>query len=178
MDLRSRGRLSDEVVMKVRSEEGVPYRGVVFDDYNGKGWEISTGDNAEELDSDGLRFDTFVAENTEPAQGPSREVAQVFHVEKDSSNIIFGAYHPETVFFPTSSIEIDPYGALRAPYKVPAGSTYSVISRVPNASPEGLRSAGTAYPEEIESKYTQLPPTGLTRTRALAARLTQGTTNP
>src|SRR5829696_8381393 len=37
MDLRSRGRLSDEVVMKVRSEEGVPYRGVVFDDYNGKG---------------------------------------------------------------------------------------------------------------------------------------------
>src|SRR5918992_497469 len=33
MDLRSRGRLSDEVVMKVRSEETVPYRGVAFDDY-------------------------------------------------------------------------------------------------------------------------------------------------
>src|SRR5215212_7549516 len=42
MDLRSRGRLSDEVVMKVRSEEPIPYRGVVFDDYNGKGWEISS----------------------------------------------------------------------------------------------------------------------------------------
>ncbi len=178
MDLRSRGRLSDEIVMKVRSEEGVPYRGVVFDDYNGKGWEISTGDDAEKLDSDGVRFDTFTAENAEPAQGPSREVAQVFHVEEDSSNIIFGAYHPETVFFPTSNIEIDPYGALRAPYQIPAGSTYSVISHVPNASPDQLRSAGTAYPEEIESKYTQLPPTGLDRTRALAARLTEDTTNP
>src|SRR5215212_2781340 len=178
MDLRSRGRLSDEVVMKVRSEETVPYRGVIFDDYNGKGWEISTGDDAEKLDSDGVRFDTLTAQNAEPAQGPYREVAQVFNVEEDSSNVIFGAYHPETVFFPTSSIEIDPYGALRAPYEIPSGSTYSVISHVPNTTPDQLRSAGTAYPEEIESKYTQLPPTGLDRTRALAARLTEGTANP
>src|SRR5215207_2904784 len=178
MDLRSRGRLSDEVVMKVRSEEGVPYRGVVFDDYNGKGWEISTGDDAEKIESDGVRFDTFTAQNAEPAQGPYREVAQVFNVEEDSSNVIFGAYHPETVYFPTSNIEIDPYGALRAPYKIPAGSTYSVISHVPNATPDQLRSAGTAYPEEIETRYTQLPPAGLDRTRSLAARLTEGTTNP
>ncbi|HEX2740301.1 MAG TPA: transglutaminase domain-containing protein, partial [Rubrobacter sp.] len=76
------------------------------------------------------------------------------------------------------SIKIDPYGSLRAPYKIPSGSTYSVISRVPNSSPDQLRSAGTAYPEEILSKYTQLPPTGLERTRSLAARLTEGTTNP
>ena len=69
MDLRSRGRLSDEVVMKVRSEETVPYRGVVFDDYNGKGWEISTGDNAETLASDSMGFDTYAASNTEPVQG-------------------------------------------------------------------------------------------------------------
>src|SRR5918994_665265 len=57
MDLRSRGRLSDEVMMKVRSEESLPYRGVVFDEYNGKGWEISTGDAAEKLTSDNPRFD-------------------------------------------------------------------------------------------------------------------------
>ena len=37
MDLRSRGRLSDTVVMKVKSQEPTPYRGVAFDDYNGKG---------------------------------------------------------------------------------------------------------------------------------------------
>ncbi|MDQ3864117.1 MAG: transglutaminase domain-containing protein, partial [Actinomycetota bacterium] len=70
------------------------------------------------------------------------------------------------------------YGALRAPYEIPAGSTYSVISSVPNASPEQLRSAGTHYPNEIEDKYTQLPPTGLQRTSELASRLTEGTTNP
>src|SRR5215210_6214471 len=178
MDLRSRGRLSDEVVMKVRSEEPVPYRGVVFDDYNGKGWEISTGDDGEKLTSDSMRFDTFTATNTEPEEGPSREVAQVFRVEEDSANIIFGAYRPETIFFPTSNIKIDRYGSLRAPYQIPEGSAYSVISSVPNASPDQLRSAGTAYPEEVVDRYTQLPPTGLDRTRELAGRLTAGTTNP
>src|SRR5215217_5353507 len=177
MDLRSRGRLSDEVVMKVRSEEPVPYRGVVFDDYNGKGCEISS-DATETLTSDHLRFDTFTATNTEPAEGPSREVSQVFRIEEDSSNIIFGAYRPETIFFPTSSIKIDRYGSLRAPYQIPEGSAYSVISTVPNATPDQLRSASTAYPEEVVDKYTQLPPDGLDRTRELASRLTAGTSNP
>src|SRR5919112_874508 len=177
MDLRSRGRLSDEVVMKVRSEEPVPYRGVVFDDYNGKGWEISS-DATESLTSGTLRFDTFTAMNTEPSEGPSREVTQVFRIEKNSSNIIFGAYRPETVFFPTSSIKIDRYGTLRAPYQIPEGSAYSVISHVPNATPNQLRSASTAYPEEVVDKYTQLHPTGLDRTRELASRLTAGTTKP
>src|SRR5215204_3667450 len=178
MDLRSRGRLSEEVVMKVRSEETVPYRGVAFDDYNGKGWEISTGDTAEKLTSNSMRFDTFTATNTELEQGSSREVAQVFRIEKDSSNIIFGAYRPETVFFPTSTIKIDPYASLRAPYQIPEGSAYSVISNVPNASADQLRSAGTVYPEEIAERYTQLPPTGLERTRELASRLTEDATNP
>ncbi len=179
MDLRSRGRLSDEVVMKVRSEEEIPYRGVVFDEYNGKGWQISTGDTAEEVTSPtSPRFDMFDARNTEPAQGPTRQVAQVFHVEKDSSNVIFGAYRPETVFFPTSTIEVDPYNSLRAPYEIPSGSTYSVISQVPNATPDQLRATSQDYPDEIAGKYTKLPPTGLERTRALAQDLTKDTDNP
>lgn len=179
MDLRSRGRLSDEVVMKVRSEEPIPYRGVVFDEYNGKGWEISTRDQAEKLDpTTSPRFDLSTARNTEPAQGPARQVAQVFHVEKDSSNIIFGAYRPETVFFPTSTIKVDPYDSIRAPYEIPAGSTYSVISQVPNASPDQLRRTGTNYPADVVQKYTELPPTGLDRTRDLARRLTAKTNDP
>jgi hypothetical protein len=178
MDLRSRRRLSDEIVMKVRSEEAVPYRGVVFDEYNGKGWEISTGDAAETLSSPSPRFDMYAARNTEPMQGPMRDVAQVFHVEKDSSNVIFGAYRPETVFFPTSSIKVDPYNSLRAPYQIPASSSYSVISQVPNATPDQLRFAGTNYPEEIVEKYTGIPATGLDRTRELARQLSESTTNP
>ncbi|MGH3085932.1 MAG: transglutaminase TgpA family protein [Rubrobacteraceae bacterium] len=180
MDLRSRGRLSDDIVMKVRSEETIPYRGVVFDEYNGKGWEISTGDEAETLTSNGPRFDMLTAGNTaEPLEGPSRQVAQVFHVERDAANVIFGAYRPETLFFPTSSIKVDPYNSLRAPYKLPEGSTYSVISEVPNTSPDELRSAPTDYSEDIAEKYTKLPEgSDLDRTRALARELAEGTDNP
>ena len=65
MDLRSRGRLSDDIVMKVRSEESVPYRGVAFDEYNGKGWEISSGDAAETLTSESPLFDMYLARNAE-----------------------------------------------------------------------------------------------------------------
>ncbi len=179
MDLRSRGQLSDEIVMKVRSEEPVPYRSVVFDEYNGKGWKVSTGDDAETLKSDSPRFDMFNAENTEAAEGPTRQVAQVFYVEEDQSNVIFGTYRPETVYFPTSSIKVDPYNSLRAPYQLPAGSTYSVVSQVPNASPDQLRSATTSYPEPVVEKYTRLPAdSDLERTRELAQRLTEDTSSP
>ena len=179
MDLRSRGRLSDEIVMKVRSEEAVPYRGIAFDEYNGKGWEISTGeDSLETLVSDGPRYDLFSAQNVEPVEGQTRQVAQVFYVEEDASNVIFGAYRPETVFFPAGGIKVDPQVSVRAPYKIPAGSTYSVISQLPNASSDQLRSAGTTYPAGMVEKYTALPPTGLERTRQLARELTAGATNP
>ncbi|CAA9488428.1 MAG: FIG001454: Transglutaminase-like enzymes, putative cysteine proteases [uncultured Rubrobacteraceae bacterium] len=181
MDLRSRGRLSDTVVMKVKSQEPTPYRGVVFDEYNGKGWEISTGadeGSLEKLVSDGPRYDLFAARNTEPQQGASRQVAQVFYVEKDASNVIFGAFRPETLYFPASGIKIDPYNSLRAPYEIPEGSTYSVISQVPNASPDALRAAGTAYPEPVTEKYLGLPEGGQERTRELAREITKDATNP
>ena len=181
MDLRSRGRLSDEVVMKVKSQEPIPYRGVVFDEYNGKGWEISTGDDEDSLEtlrSDGPRYDLFSARNTEPKQGASRQVAQVFYVEEDSSNVIFGAFRPETLYFPASGIKVDPYNSLRAPYGIPEGSTYSVISQVPNASADGLRAAGTSYPKEITDGYLGLPASGQERTRELARELTKEATNP
>lgn len=178
MDLRARGLLSDEIVMKVRSQEPVPYRGVVFDEYNGKGWVISTGDQAEELRSDGPRYEMGFADHTEPAHGPARQVAQIYHIERDASNVIFGAFRPETVFFPASGIKVDPYNSLRSPYVIPEGSTYSVISRVPNSTPEQLRAAGTRYPPEILEKYTVLPPTDLTRTRELARELAGDAQSP
>ena len=179
MDLRSRGRLSDDVVMKVRSEEPIPYRGVAFEVYNGKGWETSfEEEDLETLTSDDPRFDLFESQNMEPSQGLTREVAQVFYVEQESANVIFGAYRPETVFFPTSSISVGPYSSLRAPYPVPEGSTYSVISQVPASTPDQLRAANNSYPEEIVDQYTALPGEGLDRTRELARELTAGTDNP
>ena len=67
---------------------------------------------------------------------------------------------------------------MRAPYELPSGSTYSVISTVPNAPPQQLRAAGTNYPEDVLARYTRLPSSGLERTRTLARELTEDTNNP
>ena len=179
MDLRSRGRLSDEVVMKVRSEEAVPYRGVVFDDYNGKGWEISTGDNAEKLDlgqpalrhvhSRERRAGAGAGQGGRPGL-PRREGLLQHHLRRlpPRDGLLPDEHHRDR------PLRLPAERRTRSPRAPRTRSSPSV----PNASPAQLRSAGTVYPEEIADKYTQLPPTGLERTRALAARLTEDTTNP
>ena len=68
-----------------------------------------------------------------------------------------------------------PEGALRDPRGL---DVVGVVSRIPNASPDQLRSAGDDYPEALTEKYTALPPTGLGRTRALARGLTEGAASP
>ena len=47
-----------------------------------------------------------------PAFGvPARPT--IFYVEKDQPNVIFGAYRPETLFFPASGMKIDQFDSLR-----------------------------------------------------------------
>ncbi|CAN5877594.1 hypothetical protein BH23ACT11_BH23ACT11_19390 [soil metagenome] len=65
-----------------------------------------------------------------------------------------------------------------APYPIPEGSTYSVISQVPASTPDQLRTATTSYQQDVVNRYTKLPRNGLDRTRKLARELTAGTDNP
>ena len=61
---------------------------------------------------------------------------------------------------------------------VAPGDTYSVAGLTSTAGPEQLRSAGTDYPAWVSERYLQLPATITDRTRALAADLATGQTNP
>ncbi|MFN2389402.1 MAG: DUF3488 domain-containing protein, partial [Actinomycetota bacterium] len=49
MDLRIRGDLSDQLVMRVRSTAAAMWRGVLFDTYDGVAWTGAGGDDAVEL---------------------------------------------------------------------------------------------------------------------------------
>jgi hypothetical protein len=53
-----------------------------------------------------------------------------------------------------------------------------VISQLPNSSAEGLRAAGTNYPDPVRERYLTLPGNGLDRTRELARDITEDMTNP
>jgi hypothetical protein len=60
---------------------------------------------------------------------------------------------------------------------VGAGDTYDITSVVSNATADDLRTAGTAYPVEISSRYLQLPAV-TDRVTALSKQLAAGKNNP
>ena len=58
------------------------------------------------------------------------------------------------------------------------GTTYSVESQRPNATPAELRAAGTAYPSDVASQYTQLPESTPDRVATRTSRVTANADNP
>ncbi|MDO8736909.1 MAG: DUF3488 and transglutaminase-like domain-containing protein [Thermoleophilia bacterium] len=156
MDLRSRGNLSDDIVLKVRSDSYDLYRGIVFDRYNGKGWEI-TSEAAEDVSADEQPIFPDI---------PGRPVSQVrtkvqsFFVEADLPNIIFASWKPEQLFFPANRIKVDSYGSLRSPFELTEGTVYSVISEQPLYSGKILRSYPRASDPPAAPEYTALPDSG------------------
>ncbi|MHB1326426.1 MAG: transglutaminase TgpA family protein [Thermoleophilia bacterium] len=153
MDLRSRGNLSDDVVLKVRSDDYDFYRGVVFDRYNGKGWEISSEATAE------ITTDSppFTLSNSEFPLAPVKSKLQSFYLQTEMPNIIFAAWKPQQLFFPASKIKVDDYGSIRSPFPLTEDTVYSVISEEPIFSASTLRHYPRASDPPAGFQYTSLP---------------------
>jgi transglutaminase-like putative cysteine protease len=182
VDLRSRGRLSDEVVLRVRSPQAALWRGLAYDTYDGLTWTTSDdrvfGVGRESSDgfdlSDGVEGGGVT---------PTQTVLATFYVQTDLPNVVFGAYRPEEVYFPASQIAVDPYGAVRAPILLEEGVVYSVVSDIPAATPDMLRAIEqvTTVPSdapEVETgtnPYLQLPEDLPDRVVQLAEQITAGT---
>lgn len=153
MDLRSRGNLSDDIVLKVRSDSYDFYRGVVFDRYNGKGWEISS-DESRDITSDEppLNLDIPGVPVTQ-----IRTKIQSFFVERELPNIIFATWKPEQLYFPANRVKVDSYDSLRSPYELTEGTVYSVISEQPVYTSSTLRNFPRTSDPLVSSEYTALP---------------------
>lgn len=153
MDLRSRGNLSDDIVLKVRSDSYDFYRGVVFDRYNGMGWEISSDQTRDvTADEPPLNLDIPGIPVTQ-----IRTKVQSFFVERELPNIIFATWKPEQLFFPANRIKIDSYGSLRSPYELTEGTVYSVITEQPVYIGSTLRNYPRASDLPVSAEYTALP---------------------
>lgn len=173
MDLRSRGTLSDDVVLKVRSADYNFYRGMVFDEYNGKGWEISE-EHLEELEADPQPFELAFPNSLVPN---IKTRVETFYVEQDLPNIVFAGWKPVSLFFPTDRIKTDQFQSIRSPYQLTEGTVYSVVTDHPIYDYDLLR----RFPRENASgrppgdQYLQLPAAGapgLERVRELAEEIT------
>lgn len=132
VQLNARGRLSDEVVMSVRSSDWTYYHALSFDRYDGSTWSLSDPE-----------IQTLTVEAPPlliPLEGRGdRQIVQIFTVERQLPNLIFGAFQPYQLYFPSTEIYADKQLSLRSPFPLEQGMTYSLISLAPGAAPYQLK---------------------------------------
>ena len=167
MDLRVRGELSDEVVMRVRSSDPAMYRGIVFDTYDGVSWE---GDQTEATPLPGDAPYAYPSEFR--SLGPRATTTQTFYIEREQPSLVFTGGQPESIWI-DGGVNIDANGSLRTPATLSVGTVYSVISSRGAATAEQLRLLPEEEPPEKYEKYLQVPSTVPARVHTLAERLTR-----
>jgi transglutaminase-like putative cysteine protease len=175
VDLRLRGVLDDRLVLRVRSTHPALWRGLAFDTYTGQGWRMSEG-AVDEFTSDQVRIAPRLG-GDEPWPAGSEQVVQTFYVEADQPNVIFAAYRPVEVYFPTGLLGVDRYAGLRSPVRLEPGMVYSVISRVPSPTPALLARDHGEIPASVRDRYLHLPPVP-DRVRRLAYELAADSGSP
>ncbi|MGH2694535.1 MAG: transglutaminase TgpA family protein [Actinomycetota bacterium] len=171
MDLRVRGDLSDELVMRVRSSAPAMLRGFIFDTYDGTYW------TAPETEPLSLGSDLPYAYPAElRGLGPRVTLAQTFYLEAPQPDVVFSATDPESVWH-YGDVSVDELGALRTDETQTEGSVYSVVSRRGAATPEQLARAevDTPFPDTIR-RYLQVPGDLPRRVSDFARRITAGAT--
>jgi hypothetical protein len=170
MDLRVRGDLPDDIVMRVRASAPAMWRGALFDHYDGAAWTSQSGEPADIAGRPPVWYPM-----PHRSLGPRTPVAQTFYIETEQPSVIFSANQPDRIWY-EGPVSVDDLGGLRTDSTLSAGTVYSVVSTRGSAPAGLLRSARAAPPPELE-RYLQLPETLPPRVRELAARITAGETN-
>ena len=139
MDLNVRGKLSRDIIMKVRTAYPLYYRGVVFGKYNGKKWSVLDGEPRLENADERGRISFFVPF----FQG---RVLQTFYIEKNINNIIYGAFDMSDIYFPGNELYFDENKTLISPYYLEKGMVYTCISNTgeypPRSFVESIKRSG------------------------------------
>jgi len=178
VDLRARGRLSDRLVMLVRSPQAALWRGQVYDTFDGTTWTESDGSTRTIGQGLDRTFTVPQTDDTAPKFASSfadpRTVVTTFYVRSQQPNIVFAAFAPQRVYFPASQLSIAAGTSIRSPILLDPGLVYSVVSKIPVLGPDHLREATGAAPADVVRRYTQLPDDLPSRDVGLARRITAG----
>ncbi len=132
----------DAELFRVRSEEPLLWRGGTLDSFDGVRWS----DTTRPVEDDG----------TELAPGvPTRIVRQEVEVLNASTDVLFGGYEIMDTDRYDATRNSDASWSVDEPFE--EGSTYEIISQIPQPTEDQLQTAGTAYPEAVQRKFLQLP---------------------
>src|SRR5207245_1765115 len=133
VDLHYRGRLGDAPVMYVRTGAPAYWRGLVFDLYRDGAWTAS---------KTGYRdMQPFVPPRFLPPPPPHNlgTFVQTFRVLRPLPSVINAAYPIESLYAPVAALREDLYGTFHTPDQLRPGQHYSVVSYLPDLSPDALR---------------------------------------
>src|SRR5918999_3014430 len=166
MDLRVRGTLSDEVVVRVRASAPAMWRGMIFDSYDGVAWSSSTSEPTP-LPAGRPYLNPGALEGA----GPRTTISQTFYIESEQPSTFFAAATPGQIWS-ESVPSIDQLGALRATTTLTPGTVYSVMSIKGTATPSALKLASNTEVAIEMERYTQLPRGLPQRVGAMARRIT------
>jgi protein-glutamine gamma-glutamyltransferase len=195
VDLRTVGELDDTPVMRVRADRPRLWRGMVFDTYDGRGWNRSSevpeptfGQPVtlaphelelarEQARTGGSPVHLALEQRWEHGDelGESTRVVQTYELVADTPNLVFAAAEPHRVYVAGGSVYAWDDGTISTGQLMDAETIYSVVSRVRTTPPPVLRERAGATPDAIAATYTQLPASLPARVRSLAADITAGT---
>ena len=173
VDLRARGQLSDDIAFRVRSSQASLWRAEVFDTFDGAMWTIGDTPTTTLPTLGGTGAATMPpAAGGNPAVRTT-QLTQTFYIASPQPNVLFAAYRPDEIYFPSGGLRTDGYDSVRSPIFLDTGMVYSVVSNVPITDPQTLRGAG---PLQVPAKDAdlQLPDAMPSRVADLAARITAG----
>src|SRR5947207_2504067 len=172
IDLHFRGRLGDAPVMYVRTGAPAYWRGLVFDQYRDGVWTATNHDYRE--------MQPFVPPRFLPPAPPHNlgTFVQTFRVLRPLPGVINAAYPIESLYTPVAALREDLYGTFHTPDQLRPGQTYSVVSYLPDLSPDALR--GDENPTSLPTDdLAYLDAGGLSApARLLAEQVTRDATNP
>ena len=139
-DYLTQGR--DAELMRVRSETPLLWRGGTLDYFDGFRWSSTV----EPGEDDGEEISPEV---------PTSEVVQRVEVLQAETSLLFGGYNIQNVSMPDATERSD--GSWTSPRPLAEGSSYRVLSQIPQPSTAQLETAGAEYPEAVREKFLQLP---------------------
>lgn len=140
--------LSDDEVLRVRAAQPRYWRGVTYDDWDGRRWQATDPGRAVTWASEVLQLDPDSgaggSDAGDPGAGsgvaPVRE-EQVFTAVAGGLDVLVAAWRPVEVATAARSATVGDDGSLQLDTPLPAGATWRVTSEVVSPSADDLRRA-------------------------------------